>query len=95
MDKNAFGAVASKIDGYRDEVIRLQTDLCRRQALDPSSGGAGETEKAAFLQSYLEKMGLSVEHYDAPDPRVPGGKRPNLVTYLPGRRESPRWSIDV
>jgi succinyl-diaminopimelate desuccinylase len=94
MDKNAFGAVAARIDGYRDEVIRLQTELCRRQALDPSSGGSGEEEKAAFLKSYLEKMGLNVERYDAPDARVPGGRRPNLVTYLPGRRTAPRlWII--
>jgi succinyl-diaminopimelate desuccinylase len=94
MDKNAFGAVASRIDGYRDAVIRLQTDLCRRQALDPTSGGIGEEEKAAFLQAYLEKMGLRVERYDAPDARVPSGRRPNLVTYVPGRRTSPRlWII--
>ena len=73
MDKNAFGAVVSKIDGYRDEVIRLQTELSRRQALDPSSGGAGEEAKAKFLQAYLEKMGLAVERFDAPDERVPGG----------------------
>jgi succinyl-diaminopimelate desuccinylase len=94
MDTKRFAAVAQKIDGYRDEVIRLQTELCRRQALDPTSGGKGETEKAAFLQSYLEKMGLSVKHYDAPDARVPGGKRPNLVTYLSAESESPRlWII--
>lgn len=94
MDKKAFGAVAAKIDGYRDEVIRLETELCRRQALDPTSGGIGEEEKAVFLQSYLEKMGLKVDRYDAPDERVPSGRRPNLVTYLDGRRASPRlWII--
>ena len=94
MDKNRFGAVAEKIDGYRDEVIRLQTELCRRQALDPTSGGSGEENKAAFLKSYLEKMGLSVKRYDAPDARVPGGQRPNLVTYLAGNQDSPRlWII--
>jgi succinyl-diaminopimelate desuccinylase len=94
MDKNALGAVVARIDGYRDEVIRLQTELCRRPALDPTSGGIGEEEKAAFLQSYLEKLGLSVERYDAPDARVPSGRRPNLVTYLPGKRTAPRlWII--
>jgi succinyl-diaminopimelate desuccinylase len=94
MDKTAFGAVAAKIDGYRDEVIRLQTELSRRQALDPTSGGKGEEEKAAFLQSYLEKMGLKVERYDAPDARVPSGRRPNLVTYIAGRQAKPRlWII--
>jgi succinyl-diaminopimelate desuccinylase len=94
MDKNAFGAVAARIDGYRDDVIRLQTELCRRPALCPTSGGIGEEEKAAFLQSYLEKMGLEVKRYDAPDSRVPSGRRPNLVTYVEGRRTAPRlWII--
>ena len=94
MDKNRFGAVTAKIDGYRDEVIRLQTELCKRQALDPTSGGKGEEEKAQFLQGYLEKMGLKVKRYDAPDARVPNGKRPNLITYLEGETDGPRlWII--
>ncbi len=94
MDKNRFGAVTAKIDGYRDEVIRLQTELCKRQALDPTSGGKGEEEKAQFLQGYLEKMGLEVKRYDAPDSRVPNGKRPNLITYLEGETDGPRlWII--
>jgi succinyl-diaminopimelate desuccinylase len=83
MDKNAFASVAARIDGYRDEVIKLQTELCRRPALDPTSGGTGEEEKAAWLESYLSGLGLSIQHYDAPDPRVPSGRRPNLVTYYP------------
>ena len=94
MDKNRFGAVTAKIDGYRDEVIRLQTELCKRQALDPTSGGKGEEDKAQFLQGYLEKMGLKVKRYDAPDARVPNGKRPNLITYLEGETDDPRlWII--
>ena len=94
MDKNRFGAVTAKIDGYRDEVIRLQTELCKRQALDPTSGGKGEEDKAQFLQGYLEKMGLKVKRYDAPDARVPNGKRPNLITYLEGETDGPRlWII--
>jgi succinyl-diaminopimelate desuccinylase len=94
MDKNRFGAVTAKIDGYRDEVIHLQTELCKRQALDPTSGGKGEEDKAQFLQGYLEKMGLKVKRYDAPDARVPNGKRPNLITYLEGETDGPRlWII--
>lgn len=83
MDKNALASVVARIDGYRDEVIKLQTELCRRPALDPTSGGTGEEEKAAWLESYLRALGLSIQRYDAPDPRVPSGRRPNLVTYYP------------
>jgi succinyl-diaminopimelate desuccinylase len=94
MDKNALSAVIARIDGYRDAVIQLQTELCRRPAIDPTSGGVGEDEKAAYLKSYLESMGLAVERYDAPDPRVPSGRRPNLITYYPGPSDRPRlWII--
>jgi len=94
MDKNALSAVVARIDGYRDDVIRLQTELCKRPALDPTSGGIGEVEKAAFLKSYLESLGLKVTQYDSPDPRVPSGRRPNLVTYYPATSSGPRlWLI--
>ncbi|HEU4928575.1 MAG TPA: M20 family metallo-hydrolase [Candidatus Krumholzibacteria bacterium] len=95
METNALSTVLKRIDGYHSAVVELQTELCKRPALDPSSGGSGETEKAAWLESYLKKLGLAVTHYDAPDARVPGGKRPNLVTYYPKNPASgPRlWII--
>lgn len=95
MDKNALAAVVARIDGYRDNVIELQRELCRRPALDPTSGGIGEIEKAAWLESYLRGLGLSVSRYDAPDARVPSGKRPNLVAYYPSNPSTgPRlWII--
>ena len=95
METNALSTVLKRIDGYHQTVVDLQTELCKRPALDPTSGGTGETEKAAWLESYLKKLGLTVSHYDAPDARVPGGKRPNLVTYYPKNPSSgPRlWII--
>jgi succinyl-diaminopimelate desuccinylase len=95
MDKNALATLVAHIDGYRDKVIELQTELCKRPALDPSSGGSGEEEKAAWLESYLGGLGLTVTRYDAPDPRVPSGRRPNLVTYYPNNPSTgPRlWII--
>ncbi len=95
MEKNALATVLERIDGYHQTVVDLQTELCKRPALDPTSGGSGESEKAAWLEGYLKKLGLAVSHYDAPDARVPGGKRPNLVTYYPKNPASgPRlWII--
>jgi succinyl-diaminopimelate desuccinylase len=93
MDKNALAAVIKKIDGYRQEVIDIQTEMCKRPALDPTSGGEGEKEKAAYLRSYLEKLGLKVQQYDAPDKRVASGSRPNLVTEIPGRGKGARVMI--
>ncbi|MGD8414540.1 MAG: M20 family metallo-hydrolase, partial [Candidatus Latescibacterota bacterium] len=89
MKKDALDAVVSKIDGYRDELINLQTELTRRPALGPESDGEGELEKARYLQEYLEDMGLKVDRYDSPDERVPSGVRPNLVAVLDGERLRP------
>jgi succinyl-diaminopimelate desuccinylase len=77
------------IDAYRDDVIELQTDLCRLPALGPTSDGIGEVDKAAFLKKYLESLGLTVDQYDSPDDRVPCGYRPNLVAMLPGEEDGP------
>jgi succinyl-diaminopimelate desuccinylase len=93
MNKKALQAVLAGIDGYRDEVISLQTELTRRPALGPESGGEGEKEKAEFLQGYLEGMGLAVDRYDSPDERVPCGYRPNLVAVLEGETAGPKLWI--
>ena len=91
MDKNAMEKMAKAIDGYHDEVIRLQTELCKRPALGPDNDGVGEIEKVEFLKEYLASIGFTdIEQYNAPDKRVPSGHRPNLVALLPGRQKSPR-----
>jgi len=93
MNKDALNKVVAKIDGYRDELVTLQTELTRRQALGPESDGEGEKEKAEFLKDYLEGMGLRVDQYDSPDERVACGYRPNLVTVLDGETRGPRLWI--
>ena len=95
MNEKDFVAVCSRIDGYRGAVIDLQTELCKRPALGPESGGNGEIEKAAFLKGYLEGLGLKVDQYNAPDDRVECGYRPNLVTVLKGRRTGPKLWIST
>jgi succinyl-diaminopimelate desuccinylase len=91
MDKNAIEKMAKAIDGYRDDVIRLQTELCKRPALGPDNEGDGEIEKVEFLKEYLASIGFSdIQQYNAPDKRVPSGYRPNVVALLPGRQKSPR-----
>jgi succinyl-diaminopimelate desuccinylase len=93
MKKDALSAVVAKIDGYREELIELQKELTRRQALGPESGGEGEREKAEYLKDYLGKMGMRVDQYDSPDDRVACGYRPNLVTVLEGETKGPKLWI--
>jgi succinyl-diaminopimelate desuccinylase len=91
MDRNVVAKLTRTIDGYTEEVIRLQTELCKIPALGPESEGEGELKKAEFLESYLRSIGFSqMRRYDAPDQRVPCGFRPNIVATLPGASASAR-----
>jgi len=74
------------IDAKRDLAIELQRDLTAIPALAPENDGTGEKEKAHKLAEWLARLGLPEPlGVPAPDARVPGGKRPNLVVTLPGR----------
>ena len=88
-----FRRLSERLDTYPDQVVELQRQLVCRVALGPEVGGAGEADKAAFLAEVLESWGLTVHSYPAPDDRVPGGTRPNLVAYLPGKRPEKVWVL--
>ena len=88
-----FRLVSERLDTYPDQVIELQRQLVSRVALGPEVGGTGEADKAAFLAEVLKSWGLEVHDYPAPDDRVPGGSRPNLVAYLPGNRPEKVWVL--
>ena len=71
--------VLDRLDAMRDDMVAALTALCRIPAIGPTNGGEGEGKKAAHVQAWMKDLGLKVERFDAPDKRVPGGKRPNLV----------------
>ena len=72
-------AVFARIDRDRDAALENLIALCRIPAIGPENGGDGEAKKGAFVERLLKDLHLTVERFDAPDGRVPGGKRPNLV----------------
>jgi succinyl-diaminopimelate desuccinylase len=74
------------IDAKRDIAIALQRDLTAIPALGPQNDGTGEKDKAHKLVEWLPRLGLpEPQGYPSPDPRVPAGKRPNLVVTIPGK----------
>ncbi len=81
-----FRRLSERLGACEQEMIELQRELVRRNAVGPENDGPGESAKAAFLKNLLEGWGLKVDNYPAPDVRVPEGERPNLVALLPGRR---------
>ena len=72
------------IEASVDGIVELESLLTAVPAMAPESGGSGEMKKAEALLAWLVGKGLTkIERFDAPDDRVPGGKRPNIVSYHP------------
>lgn len=88
---NPYPTLAARIDGWRDRAIDLQARLTAFAAVGPESGGPGEWPKALFLETWLRDLGVDgMQWYNAPDPRVPEGTRPNLLAWIKGRGTGPR-----
>lgn len=80
--------------GRTERALELQSGLTSFPALAPESGGEGEEMKAAWLEERLRSFGLTdIEHVDAPDARVPSGKRPNMIVRVPGRTGRTLWVL--
>ena len=92
-NKDLFKRVVERLGTYQQQMIDLQRELVSRNAVGPGEGGPGEGEKAAFLADLLKSWGLKVENYPAPDDRVAGGQRPNLVARVPGKRPEKVWVL--
>ena len=85
-----FDLIKDKIDGYRDEMIELETLLSSIPAIAPESGGDGETKKCAALKEWLLKAGFKESQfsmYEAKDSRVSSGVRPNMILTIPGKND--------
>ena len=72
----------SFIDNAENLAVKLETELCKRPAIAPESGGEGELDKALWLESWLKEQGFSFERIDIKDERAKGGVRPNLVVHV-------------
>lgn len=80
--------VFQRIDGYRDEIIKLQADLTSKVALGPANGGTGEHDKADYLKEILEELKPDfLEEIKAPDKRARDGYRPNLIARWGGNQD--------
>ncbi|SPD74886.1 Peptidase, ArgE/DapE family [uncultured Desulfobacterium sp.] len=79
-----------RIDGYGNDVERLQSALTSRVAMGPDNGGTGEHEKAAFTDALLKELDPDfIKELRAPDQRAHGGYRPNLVARWDGSQPCP------
>ncbi|MDR2210061.1 MAG: M20 family metallo-hydrolase [Spirochaetaceae bacterium] len=74
--------IFSYIDGAEALAVELETELCRRPAISPQSGGEGELEKAEYLEGWLGAAGFTFERINVADPRAKNGIRPNTLVNL-------------
>jgi len=87
MEGMSFQRVATRIDGYRDAMIRMQTELTAIPALSPENEGEGELAKSEHIRKVLNELNADEIHeMNAPDDRVPCGYRPNLGVRFKGKR---------
>lgn len=84
-----YHQLVKRIDGYRDFIIDLERQLTAIPALDPDSGGDGESKKADFVLEVLKQLGITdIQVYRAEDSRVSSGYRPNIIARIPGKDRS-------
>ena len=78
------------IDGYRDELIDLFSEMLAIRSIAPESGGEGESKRADFLERTLKSWGFPVKRYEYIDGR--SVQRSNLISVF---GECPRtlWLI--
>lgn len=80
-------SILKKIESYEAYAIELQRGLTAIPALDPSSGGNGEYDKAKWLEGELKKLKFdSIEWIDVPQPEAKNGIRPNIVARYRGKK---------
>lgn len=81
--------VAHETEKLKDTMIQTLSELIRIPAIGPENGGEGESKKAEKLMQILQTIGFDkIERHDADDPRVPSGKRPNLIAYCYGENKA-------
>lgn len=90
-----FQELSNQIETFRPQMVDALMKLISIPAVGPENGGEGEAKKAALLKSILQDLDFTeIDLYDAEDPRVPSGKRPNLVAYYRGEVDSPKlWVV--
>lgn len=75
-DREPLDRILSRIDSYRDAMIKMQYDLTAVPATSPDNGGDGEFRKAQLILKYLGAMNFPLlcksMHRTAGRPRESG-----------------------
>ncbi|MCL1810785.1 MAG: M20 family metallo-hydrolase [Methanomassiliicoccaceae archaeon] len=84
--------ILEKIEGSRDDMVRVMSEMIRIPALAPVNGGVGEGRRADMLTGYLEGYD-SIIRVDAQDDHDPGVIRPNILARKNGKGKGTVWIV--
>ena len=70
--------IAKKVSEHRQEIINTMLKMLSIKSISPSSGGTGESNRAAYLEKLLISFGLKTQRYDYKDKK--GCIRSNIIT---------------
>lgn len=89
-----MNAVKKVVSEDRELMVESLCGMLRINAVGPENKGPGEAERGRYLVALAERLGFkSVENFESSDPRVPGGKRPNIIVRLPGTGKKRIWVV--
>ena len=60
MEEAALTNIYAKIEGYRNEMVKVLGDMIKIPAINPRSGGDGEVAKAKFLKKLITGFGFEM-----------------------------------
>jgi len=84
--------ILKKIEGSREDMVRVMSEMIRIPALAPVNGGTGEGKRADMLTGYLEGYD-SVIRVDAQDDHDPTVMRPNILAKKNGKGKGTVWLV--
>ena len=85
---NVLSKLSTEIDRDAGKIQDFFVKMLKINSVNPSMGGPGETERAAFIQSYLESEGLKVTRIDVAHDSYKHKMRPNICSRLEGKDKS-------
>jgi succinyl-diaminopimelate desuccinylase len=75
-------------------MVNALSSLIKINSIGPESGGPGETERGKYIVKLAKQLGFdSIEVLESKDPRVPSGKRPNIIIRVKGTTRRKLWIV--
>ncbi len=83
-----------RVESQRERMVEDFCSMLRVKAVGPESGGEGEQARSEHIVALARRLGLNdIQVLESADPRVPSGKRPNIIIRVKGRGPKRLWVV--